>query len=61
MITTVHFYERRASRERRAAREALTETARERHAALAAHFADLARQAQQSRAVVAEAIAVGQN
>jgi hypothetical protein len=46
MLTTVHYFTRRASRERRMAREALTETARERHANLAAHFASLAERAQ---------------
>ncbi len=58
MVSTVHYFERQAARERRAAREALTEAARERHAALAAHFATLAERAQQSR--VPQAIAVGQ-
>lgn len=57
MVTTVHFYERRASRERRAAREALTEAARERHSALAAHFTGLAQSAQQSRSAAAEPVA----
>jgi hypothetical protein len=58
MVSTVHYFERQAARERRAAREALTEAARERHAALAAHFATMAEGAQQSR--VPQAIAVGQ-
>ena len=47
MLTTVHHWTRRASRERRMAREALTEAARTRHAALADHFTRLAESEQQ--------------
>lgn len=43
MLTSVHYFTRQASRERRLAREALTDAARERHSALAAHFASLAK------------------
>ena len=60
MLTTVHYFTRRASRERRLAREALTEAARSRHAALADHFASLAEgsgDGQQPR----QAMAVGQD
>jgi len=59
MVSTVHYFERQASRERRAARQALTDAARDRHAALAAHFAMLAEHAQQS-AAAPELIAIGQ-
>ncbi|MEO6361169.1 MAG: hypothetical protein ABIO43_11450 [Sphingomicrobium sp.] len=59
MLTTVHYFTRRASRERRLAREALTEAARERHASLADYFAMMAERAQQGQAVET-AIAVGQ-
>lgn len=59
MLTTVHYFTRRASRERRAAREALTDAARERHAALADHFTMLAEREQQSRSGLS-GLAVGQ-
>jgi hypothetical protein len=58
MLTTMHYFQRQASRERRAAREALTETARDRHAALAARFANLAERAEQGNGAP-EAISVG--
>ncbi len=45
MLMNVHYLTRRASRERRLAREALTETARERHMGLGNHFALLAQRA----------------
>ena len=50
MVNTVHYFHRQAARERRAAREALTEAARERHATLAAHFATMAERAQHGSA-----------
>jgi len=53
MLTTVHYFTRRASHERRLAREALTEAARERHASLADHFAMLADGQMQPRSVAA--------
>jgi hypothetical protein len=59
MLTTVHYFTRRAARERRLAREALTETARQRHASLADHFASLA-QASQHGQTSCQAVAVGQ-
>jgi hypothetical protein len=58
MMSTVHYFERQASRERRAAREALTDAARERHASLAEHFAAQAQRAQQKRAS-SDAVAAG--
>ena len=60
MLTTKHYFTRRASRERRMAREALTEVARERHAALAAHFASLAECAHGGQEPQ-QALAVGQD
>lgn len=60
MLTTVHYFTRRAARERRMAREALTEAARERHANLAAHFALLAERAHEGQQPQA-ALAVGQD
>ena len=45
MLTNFHYLTRRASRERRLAREALTDTARQRHASLAEHFAAQAQRA----------------
>ena len=59
MLTTVHYFTRRASRERRMAREALTEAARERHATLADHFTMLAQRAEQGQGP--QALAVGQD
>lgn len=59
MLTTVHYFTRRASRERRLAREALTEAARERHANLAAHFTMLAERANEGQEPQ-QALAVGQ-
>ena len=49
MLTTVHYFTRRASRERRLAREALTDSARQRHASLAEHFAAQAQRAHEGR------------
>lgn len=49
MLTTVHYFTRRASRERRLAREALTDTARERHSVLAERFALLAQGAHEGQ------------
>lgn len=59
MLTTVHYFTRRASRERRMAREALTEAARERHTTLATHFALLAERAHDGQQMQ-QALAVGQ-
>ena len=59
MLNTVHYFHRQAARERRKAREALTEAAKERHALLAAHFASLAERAKHGSSG-ADAIAVGQ-
>lgn len=51
MLRTAHYFTRQALREQRAARQALTEAARDRHSALAAHFASLAENARGIRAV----------
>ena len=60
MVMTVHYFTRQALRERRLAREALTEAARERHAHLATHFGNLAERAQIGLQPQ-QAIAVGQD
>lgn len=60
MLTTVHYFTRRAARERRLAREALTEAARARHTALADHFALLAEGSRDSQQPP-QALAVGQD
>jgi hypothetical protein len=56
MLTTVHYFTRRASRERRLAREALTDTARERHSVLAERFALLAQGAHDGQQSPARAV-----
>lgn len=60
MLTTVHYFTRRASRERRLAREALTEAARARHTSLADYFAMMAERSQDDQPPP-QARAVGQD
>ena len=50
MLRTAHYFTRQALREQRAARQALTDAARERHSALAAHFSSIAEGIRQSKA-----------
>lgn len=47
MLLNVHYLTRQAARERKAARQALTETARQRHLQLADHYALRAQELQQ--------------
>lgn len=49
MLRTAHYFTRQALREQRAARQALTDAARERHSTLAAHFASIAEGIRQSK------------
>ncbi len=47
MYLNVHFFTRQAAREAKAARQALTDAARQRHLEMATHYAKQAEQLQQ--------------